>query len=230
LTLQSVQAQSKELNRIPNTELIVSRLESARANSRTRLKPYEVVRSYKLFAKEPSRSKSEVVAYIAFFPPAVQTYRIQKTQGLGLGETIVRKILQSEDQLLANRSASDISTENYTFRFLREDDLNGRRCYVLEIRPLRKDVNLLRGSIWVDANTYLLHRVEGEPARDPSWWVHDIHVIFDFREVEGMWLQTGLSSSANVRLLGRHTLVARDLEYKTGGLAADLITESRQHE
>jgi hypothetical protein len=88
----------------------------------------------------------------------------------------------------------------------------------------------LRGVIWVDAQTYLLHRVEGQPAKDPSWWVRDIHVVLDFQDVRGMWLQNALSSTANVRLLGRHTLTARDVEYKIGELDADLRPESRHHE
>jgi hypothetical protein len=35
----------------------------------------------------------------------------------------------------------------------------------------------------------------------------------DFRDVNGMWLQTDLVSTANVRLLGQHTMVSRDMEY-----------------
>jgi len=224
---------AEQSNSIPPTDQIVRRLDTARTQNRSRFRPYEVVRSYKLFGKDLSKSKSEVIARVAFFPPATQSYRIDKAAGMALGEKIVRKILQNENQLLADRSASDISTRNYTFRFLRQDVLNGRRCHVLEITPLRRDTNLLKGSIWIDAETYLPHRVEGEPAQEPSWWVHDIHVVIDFRDVGGMWLQTGFSSTANVRLLGRYTLTSQDLRYNPGDdekveIEADLIDQSRQ--
>jgi hypothetical protein len=35
-----------------------------------------------------------------------------------------------------------------------------------------------------------------------------------------MWLQTASESSANVRFVGPHTMVAHDLEYKFSALAA----------
>jgi len=175
-------------------------------------------------------NKSEVLAAIEFIPPNIYNFRIHKTEGSGFGEKIVRRILQSENHLLTNPKGSDISPLNYRFRFVREEKLKGSPCYVLEINPLRKDTNLLTGLIWVDANTYLLHRIEGEPAKDPSWWVHDIHVVLDFENIDGMWLQNALSSTANVRLLGRHTLTARDAEYKLGELEADVRSKSRQHD
>ena len=214
---------------IPQTETIVRRLTEARDDNRNRLRPYEVLRSYK-FSKAEAANKSEVVAVFEFIPPNLENFRIHKTEGTGFGEKIVRRILQSENHLLANPKDSDISPQNYRFRFVREENLKGSPCYVLEINPLRKDTNLLKGLVWVDVNTYLLHRIEGEPAKDPSWWVHDIHVVLDFEKIHGMWLQNALSSTANVRLLGRHALTARDVEYKVGELEADLTSKSRPHE
>jgi hypothetical protein len=199
---------------VPSTESIVARMGMAEAKSRTQVRPFAVVRNYQLYGKEMQKTMSEVIADITYDPPDVQNYTIQKVNGLGLGEVIVRKMLESENDILAHRSAANISQANYAFSFLREDILEGQPCYVLKLRPLRKDTKLLRGSIWVDAASYLVHRVEGEPAKAPSWWVHDVHIVLDFHEVNGMWLQTALVSTANVRLLGRHTMVSRDVAYR----------------
>jgi hypothetical protein len=79
---------------------------------------------------------------------------------------------------------------------------------------------LLRGQIWVDAITYLLHRTEGEPARSPSWWLKDARLALVYSDVGGMWLQTSSESSADVRFLGRHTMLSRDVEYTMSTLAA----------
>ena len=215
---------------LPSTEEIVTRLTKANIQNRNRLRPYQVVRAYQLFAKEEAKDKSEIRAAIEFIPPAMERFNIQKADGAGFGEKIVRRILHSESQILSNPADTDISSRNYRFRFLRQDTLKDHACYVLEINPLRRETNLLRGVIWVDTDTYLLHRIEGEPAKDPSWWVHDIHVILDFGDVQGMWLQNGLSSTANVRLLGRHTLTARDVDYRMGGFEAGLRPNSSQNE
>ena len=204
----------------PGTEAIVARMSAAQAESRAHLRPFAVVRNYKLFGKEMQTAESEVVANISYEPPDVQHYVIQKVNGLGLGELIVRKILENENDILTHQSTSDISAANYAFSFLREEILEGRPCYVLALRPLRKDARLLRGTIWVDAASYLVHRIEGQPAKPPSWWVHDIHLVLELRDVNGMWLQTALQSTANVRLLGQHTLISRDTAYRMSGIEA----------
>ena len=218
--LVAINVWAQAASSVPSTASIVARMGVADALSHTHLQPFAVVRNYKLSGKEMQKIKSEVIANIIYDPPDVQHYTIQKVSGPGLGEVIVRKMLESERDILAHRSAVDISMANYTFNFLREDILEGRPCYVLKLLPLRKDAKLLRGTIWVDATSYLVHRVEGEPAKAPSWWVHDIRIVLDFRDVNGMWLQTDLVSTANVRLLGKHTMVSRDMDYKMIGLDA----------
>ena len=224
------QPATKPATESPSTESVVARMVEARNQNRSRFRPYQVIRNYKLFGKEQQKTKSEVAAEINFVPPDVQQYTLHKIDGLSLGEVVVRKILDSENELLTDRNASDISNVNYDFRLLREDTLNSRPCYVLEMRPLRRDKNLLRGFVWVDASTYLPLRIAGEPAKAPSWWVHDIHVTLDFQDVHGMWLQTGLVSTANVRMLGQHTIVSRDVEYRMDGFAASLRSASNKNE
>ena len=102
------------------------------------------MRSYNLFGQEEAVRRSEIVAHIEFIPPNVEKINIHKADGTGFGQKIVQKILQSENQILANPTDSDISPRNYRFRFLRRDNLKGSPCYVLEIEPMRKDTNLLR--------------------------------------------------------------------------------------
>ncbi len=203
---------------IPSAETIISRMSEATAQSNARLRPFKVERDYQLFGKELQTSKSEVIAHIAYVPPDVSHYTVQKISGVGLGEVLVRKILEGEKDVLTHRDASAFSAANYEFRFLREDTLENRTCYVLELRPRRKDSRLLRGTIWIDARSYLIRRAEGEPAKSPSWWARDIHIVLEFRVVNGMWLQTALESTANIRLLGRHEMVARDTAYEIDGI------------
>ena len=91
---------------------------------------------------------------------------------------------------------------------------------MLELLPRRIEKHLLRGDIWVDANTYLLRRFEGELAKPPSWWVRDVSVTFVYGDVGGMWLQTATEAAADVRILGRTTMVSRDVKYKITELVA----------
>jgi negative regulator of sigma E activity len=199
---------------VPSVETIVMRMAQARAENRSRLRPYSVTRNYRLFGKERHAAKSEVVADLSFVPPDSKRYTIQKASGMGLGERIVRQMLEHETEIVKNYSATDMSLANYDFHFVRTEELSGQRCYVLEMLPRRKDKTLLRGQVWVDSTTYLLHRSEGEPGKAPSWWLRQVHIVLEYGDVGGMWLQTASESTAEVRLLGRHSMLSRDVEYK----------------
>jgi len=215
---------------IPSAETIISRMIEATAQRNLRLRPFKVVRRYQLFGKGLETTKSEVIARIAYVPPDVSHYTTQKVSGVGLGEVLVRKVLESERDVLTHRDASAFSPANYEFEFLREDILEDRPCYVLELRPRRKDSRLLRGTIWIDARSYLIRRAEGEPAKSPSWWARDIHIVLEFREVNGIWIQTALESTANIRLFGRHTMVARDMTYEMDGSDATAFLDPKKSE
>jgi outer membrane lipoprotein-sorting protein len=206
---------------VPTVETIIARMAQARADNRTRFRSYVVTRDYKLFGKERQKTESQVTADIIFDPPDFKKYAIQQTSGAGLGEKIVRRMLESEVEVTKDYSSTDISPDNYDFRFIREEDVSGQRSYVLELLPRRKDRNLLRGNIWVDANTYLLHRTEGEPAKRTSWWLRDVRIALLYGDVSGMWLQTASESTAKVRILGQYTMVSRDVKYKISELVAD---------
>jgi hypothetical protein len=161
-----------------------------------------------------------VIADVAFVPPDSKSYTILESNGSGLGKMIVRRMLAGEAEVTKDYASTDISGDNYDFRFLRAADLSGQRCYVLAVLPKRKEDHLLRGDIWVDADTYLLRRFEGGLAKAPSWWVRDVRVTFIYGEVGGMWLQTASEATANVRILGRSTMVSHDVKYEITELVA----------
>jgi hypothetical protein len=104
--------------------------------------------------------------------------------------------------------------DNYDFRFIREEDVNGHHCYVLELLPRRNAKNLLHGNIWVDAKTYLLHRVEGEPVRSSSWWLRDVRIVLLFGYVGEMWMQTSSESTADVRIVGQYKMISQVVSYQ----------------
>jgi hypothetical protein len=201
----------------PTVQTIITRMAQARAENRAHFRPYRVTRDYRLFGKERQKSRFEATAHVTFVPPDSKTYAIQRASGLGIGEKIVRQMLDGEAHIAKNYGSTDISPVNYDLRLIGEEYVGAQRCHVLELLPRRKDKNLLHGKIWVDATTYLLHRMEGEPAKALSWWLRDARIKFVYGDVGGMWLQTGSESTANVRLLGQYTMVSRDVGYQHHG-------------
>jgi len=205
---------------VPTVETITARMAQARTENRAHFRPYSVTREYKLFGKERVTTKSEVIADITFVTPDLKKYVIQHTDGNVMGEKIVHRVLDGEVGVAKDSSSTDISRDNYDVHFIREEEVSARRCYVLELLPRRNDKNLLRGEVWVDANTYLLQRVEGQPAKSSSWWVRDMRIVLLYSDVDGMWLQTALEATANVRILGPSAIVSSDMKYEFSDLVA----------
>lgn len=204
----------------PSLETIVARMAEARAENRARLRSHAVTRQYTLFGKERDKSKAEVTAEVSFVPPNSKNFTIRQSSGSGLGLKLVRRMLEGETEIVGDYGATDISAANYDFRLAGEETVNNQRCYVLEMLPKRKHRTLLRGNVWVDANSFLLHRMVGEPAKSPSWWLKNVRIALSYGDVDGMWLQTGSEVTTNVRIVGQHTMVARDVAYESGALAA----------
>lgn len=194
-------------------------MSQAAVHNQTQLRFYTVTREYDLFGQKRDRTRSRVIATVTFRPPDSKNYRVQGIEGSVIGETLVRRVLEREAALAKDGGASRISEDNYDFRFLGETVADGRRCLVLGLIPKRKDNDLLRGTIWVDADTYLIRRTEGEPQKSPSWWLRDVHVVFLYTDVGGMWLPTSSEFTAKVRLFGVSTMLAHDLGYSYAHLA-----------
>lgn len=124
---------------------------------------------------------------------------------------MVRELLDRETESAKNRQDSEISRANYDFVFLRKENFGVVPEYVLRIIPKRKDKYLLRGQVWVEANTFRIRRIEGLPAKSPSFWLKDVHVTLQYAESGGMWVPTSFDAIATVRLLGQYTLAGHDI-------------------
>ena len=199
----------------PDLNTILSRMEQAQAESHARMSAYSVTREYKFFGDDQQHTKSQVLAKVDFAPPNEKNYTIQQSSGSGQGEKITRKVLDHEKQMAkGDTSGAALNRENYDFQFLRCEPMTGRRAYVLQLLPKRNDKNLIKGLAWIDAETFHPLKVEGEPMKSPSWWVKSVSYSFTFGPVADMWLQTGMQAVANVRLLGKHTMIARDVNYQ----------------
>jgi len=198
---------------VPSLETILARMSRAEIQNQTHRRPYSVTREYQLFGQDRNNARSQVIATITFLPPDSRNYSVRRADGSAIGEMIVRRVLGREASIAKGMGSSDINQDNYNFRFVREEAASGHCRYVLQMLPRRKDKNLLHGTIWVDATTYLIRRVEGEPVKNPSWWVRDVHIVLTYTDVGGMWLPTSSEYTARVRMLGPSMMVAHDVRY-----------------
>ncbi len=200
---------------LPDLDAIVRRMEQAQLTNNNHVVPYTVTREYALYGDNLQQPTSEVIADVNFLPPDQKTYAIKESSGSGRGEKVVKKVLEHEAEITRTGKRIPISSADYDFRYLGEQPLNGAACYLLQLTPKHEAKDLLIGKLWVDGRTYQIRRFEGAPAKNPSWWLKDVKITMNYGQVGDMWLQTSSQGSADVRLLGRHFMTARDIRYQT---------------
>ena len=195
---------------------IVQQVEKTQSEVRSEV-PYQIIREYRLLGAKSSGADAEVVAEVDFNPPTGKGYNIQRWSGNARGKQVVQRILDHEVESASsesNRSRTGLTTGNYDFTLMGESVLDGRPCYLLGLKPKRKEKDLIVGKAWVDKNSFSVLRIEGDTAKTPSWWLKSVHVTLAFGNLGGNWLQTSIEAVADVRFLGSQTLTSRILDYR----------------
>ena len=198
----------------PSLPEIVGRLTTAQFQNHQVAHPYTLVREYELLNRKKSEP-STVTAEVSVVPPGVKQYAIRSTQGGGNGERLVRRVLDHEIEIAPAWKQAALVEENYSFQLLGRENIDGHDCFVLGLTPRRDSKDLIRGRAWVDAASFNVRRIEGSPAKNPSWWVKHLDVTLQFSQVMGIWLQTALSARAEIRFFGEHIFRGRDVEIRT---------------
>jgi hypothetical protein len=231
LFLQSSMALAGQVNASseqPDLTTLVKNITDAQLENRERVKAYSVTREYKVFGNGGVQPRTDVVAKVNFLPPNVKSYDIDQSTG-GMGEKVVRHILDHEVDAARDPKWNLVNDENYTFQYLSSEALSSIPCYKLAITPKHERKDLLKATIWVDKNSYHILRLEGDPAKSPSFWVKDVHLVMEFGEVAGMWLQTETQALAHLRFGGEYKLTSQDLGYDVSRAVAANNTPAVRH-
>ena len=100
----------------PDLATIVQRLTQAEWDVRARARAYSLTREYKVFSANADHPRTHVVATVNFLPPNMKTYDIGQSTG-GMGEKVVRHILDREMEATRNPAAMLVTEQNYDFSF-----------------------------------------------------------------------------------------------------------------
>ncbi|MGZ4787000.1 MAG: hypothetical protein ACXVZX_00665 [Terriglobales bacterium] len=207
----------------PTLDDIVNRMEEARLRNKT-TPPFQLTREYKMFHGDEPNPSSDVKAEINVVPPYQRDFRILDSKGNDRGEKVVRKILEHEAQAeKVTPSPTGITRDNYDFSLAGRQAYQGVNCYVLNLKPKRQEPSLIEGQAWVDPETFAVRKIEGKMAKSPSWWVKDVNLVINFGDMGGIWMQTASHAVADVRVVGKYTVVGRALEVQT----ADSVASNR---
>jgi hypothetical protein len=129
---------------------------------------------------------------------------------------VLRQMLatESDSSRPDTRPRNRITADNYTFRMIDTEERDGRTAYVIEALPKREDKSLFRGRIWVDTEDYALARVEGEPAKNPSFWTRKVQFVQEYYKAGEYWFPMETTSVTEARMFGTTELSIRYFDYK----------------
>jgi len=205
--------------------LVQKNLERAQA-----LMSYEGTRIYRLdYHGFPGARSAEMVVDVKYQSPASKEFTIRSETGSKLLiERVFNKLLQSEKEALAeeNQRRTALNSDNYLFTMAGYETTPAGPVYILLVEPRAKNKFLYRGRIWVDANDFAVTRIEGEPAKNPSFWTKDTKIEQIYAKVGDFWLPAMNRSASTIRLGGRASF---SIEYKDYQITAatPLIKSSR---
>jgi G:T-mismatch repair DNA endonuclease (very short patch repair protein) len=161
--------------------------------------------------------RAEMLVSVNCDPAGVKHFDVISEDGWkSANKRVLRQMVatESESSKPDARAKSRITPDNYTFRLIEATTLEGRKSYVLQAVPKRQDKTLIRGRIWVDAEDYALARVEGEPAKNPSFWTRKVEFVQEYQKAGVFWFPLQTTSITDARVFGRTEVRISYFDYK----------------
>lgn len=203
---------------------IVQKLNAANTRRSQELRGFSGKRSYRVdYHGFPGGRDAEMQVDATYVAPDKKEFKIISESGSKLLiNHVLLKLLDSEKEYLeeANRRASELTPRNYEFSLLGQEHGSDGDSYVLAVNPREKSKFLYKGKIWVDAHDFAVIRIQGEPAKNPSFWISHTEIDHHYTKVGDFWLPARNESVTQVRLGGKAVLTIDYSDYR--------ITSARQ--
>jgi hypothetical protein len=166
---------SQTRDSLPSADDVVAKMMRGDLERRSEATGYTGLRRY--LAVNNDRH-AEMLVRVDCSSDGIKHFTILSEKGSSsIRKHVFYKMLSEESQASRGdtRDSSRITPANYTFEVVGRETLDNGPAYVMAIVPRTENRYLINGKIWVDANDYSIVRIEGQPARNPSFWVHDVH-------------------------------------------------------
>jgi hypothetical protein len=218
--LASLDVGGKDPPALP-VDVLLDKMMTASARRATALRGYRETRSYNLeyHGLFGARQASMRVA-ASYTAPEQENFTVVAESGskLLLSRVLLR-LLDSEREAFRNEKQIELSPANYHFHSLGIESASDHNpYYVLEVEPREQSPFLYRGKVWVDAYDFALARMEGQPAKSPSFWIKDTHIDSIWQKTEGFWFIRHSRSVSHVRMGGTAILTIDYTDYRITNL------------
>jgi outer membrane lipoprotein-sorting protein len=201
-----------------SAEQVAKRLQEKNAQRAAALRQFNGTRIYRMrYTGFPSDREAEMVVNVTYRAPDTKIFSVVSQNGSKLiQDRVFKKLLEGEQEAAneENRKNTALTSDNYEFTSAGYESTPDGNLYVLNLLPRTKNKFLYRGKIWVDAKDFAVVRIEGEPARNPSFWIKKTEVRHRYVKVNDFWLPAENHTESVIRLGGRAILSIEYKDYK----------------
>jgi hypothetical protein len=190
-----------------SVEEIVARLVQRNLERAHALGAYQGTRTYRLeYHGFPGSRTAEMIVDMKYRTPGTKEFSIRSEKGSQLIiERVFKRMLESEKEALTEENQSHIAltNDNYKFTLAGYESTPAGPSYILSVEPRNNNKLLYRGRIWVDADDFAVARIEGTPAKNPSFWTKETKIEQVYTKVGDFWLPASNRSTSTIRLGGQ---------------------------
>jgi hypothetical protein len=190
---------------LPSVDEVIAKLVQRDQDRRSASQGYTSVRQYVL---ENSKYHKEayMIVRMTQCKDGSKEFKILTSSGWsGALNHVFAKLLKAEAD--ASRPGnpeedSRVTPQNYSFLMLRTEEVDGRKAYVIRVIPKKEKQYLVRGTIWVDAKDLAIIRIEGAPAKSPSFWIKSVRFAHTYEKHDKFWLAASAHSVSDAWFFG----------------------------
>jgi len=209
----------------PNPDQVIARMIERDRALQSNLDGYTARRRYVL-ENERHHKRAEMLVRVKCVQEGSKEFEIVSSAGWGIARNhVFPRLLAAETDASQpdSRERSRIIPENYSFQMAGTEVVNDRPAYVIAVTPKTSNKYLMKGKIWVDAEEYAIVRIEGQPAKNPSFWIKSVHFVHTYAKQGPFWLPLADESVTDVRILGATDLKIDYFGYLTNDTAASVV-------
>ena len=213
---------------VSSTDEVVAKLLEHDAQREAKLGGYTATRHYVVIHK---RARAEMIVELTCASDGVKRFAILSEEGsYPIRKLVFHRMLKEEAEASSpdTRKTTRITPANYDFRLTGKGLIEGRPAYVLQITPKHDSRFLIDGSIWVDADDYSIVRIEGRPARNPSFWTRSVHFVHTYQKIGPFWFAASTHSVSDIRIYGSAEVPIENSGYVTKEAGDPANDASRQ--
>ena len=197
-----------------DADQLLARMEQFSAAQQRELASYQSTRRYAA-GNSALHAYAEVTAEMKYNASAEKQFNVVARSGSAqVQKRVIDRAMEAEQNAgsKGERENTNINRRNYSFTFQGFDE--SMHAYVFAVEPRGRSQYLFRGKVWLDEGDCAIERVEGEPAKSPSFWVKRVHLIHEYRKFGDFWLPVRHESQAELRLFGRSSFIIDYSNYR----------------